>query len=41
MRQYMGCDGHKKYSIFGSINEAGRYGPQVRVNHQREISGLF
>ncbi len=37
MRQYMGCDGHKKYSIFGSINEAGRYGPQVRVNHQREV----
>ncbi len=36
MEQYIGCDGHKKYSVFGFINRTGKYGSSVRVDHTRE-----
>jgi len=36
MKQYIACDAHKKYTIFGSIDERGRYGKQRRVSHNRE-----
>lgn len=36
MKQYFGCDAHKKYSVFVPMNEAGHTGPSVRVEHERE-----
>jgi hypothetical protein len=36
MQQFIGCDAHKKYSIFSSVNEKGRLGRAVRVSHDRE-----
>lgn len=36
MRQYIGCDAHKKYSIFVALNEAGYPLPAQRVEHTRE-----
>lgn len=41
MKQYIGCDAHKKYSIFSSIDEAGRRGCPVRVEHDRRIYAGF
>jgi hypothetical protein len=38
MQQFIGCDAHKKYSIFSSITEKGR--PQAAVstiNRAKEI----
>jgi transposase len=36
MTQFIGCDAHKKFSVFASINESGEYGPAIRVGHERE-----
>ena len=36
MQEYFGCDMHKRYSVFGSINEAGNKGECVRVEHERD-----
>lgn len=36
MEQFIGCDAHKKFSVFASINEKGEYGRTVRVGHDRE-----
>jgi transposase len=36
MQQFIGCDAHKQYSIFSSVNEKGRLGRAVRVGHDRE-----
>lgn len=36
MRYYIGCDAHKKYSVFGGISEAGEIIPTRRVEHDRE-----
>lgn len=36
MTQYIGCDVHKKYSVFVAVDEAGRKGPAKRVEHDRE-----
>lgn len=36
MQQFIGCDAHKKYSIFSSVNEKGRLGRATRVSHDRE-----
>lgn len=33
MEEYIGCDAHKKYSVFVSMNEQGEYGPAERVSH--------
>lgn len=35
MKQYIGCDAHKKYSVFVAMNESGHYGPAIRVEHDR------
>jgi transposase len=45
MEQFIGCDAHKRFSVFASINERGEYGPAVRVGHERAefeayLSGL-
>jgi transposase len=36
MEQFIGCDAHKKFSVFASIDERGAYGPTARVGHDRE-----
>jgi transposase len=41
MKDYIASDAHKKYSIFGSIDERGRYGEQHRVGHNREEYRAF
>lgn len=35
MKQFIGCDAHKKYSVFVAVDEQGRAGPAVRVEHER------
>lgn len=35
MRQYIGCDGHKQYSVFVAVDELGRASPAHRVKHER------
>jgi transposase len=37
MEQFIGCDAHKKFSLFASINEKGEYGRTMRVGHDREM----
>ncbi len=41
MKHYIGCDAHKKYSVFTSIDETGRFGVARRVEHDREGYGSF
>ncbi len=41
MKQFFGCDAHKKYSMFASINETGRYGCMVKVEHDRYVFRNF
>ena len=36
MEQFIGCDAHKKYSVFVAVNERGEPSPEVRVGHDRE-----
>lgn len=33
MKQYIGCDAHARYSVFVSVDETGKVGPPVRVEH--------
>ena len=33
MKQYIGCDAHARYSVFVSVDETGRIGAPVRVDH--------
>src|SRR5580658_1735100 len=35
MPQFIGCDAHKKYSVFVAIDEQGRAGPAARIAHDR------
>ena len=37
MEQFIGCDAHKKFSVFASIDEKGDYGRTVRIGHDREV----
>ncbi len=38
MKQYIGCDAHARYSVFVSVDEAGKIGPPIRVDHfSREL----
>ena len=41
MEQFIGCDAHKKFSVFASINEKGEYGRVVRVGHDGEAFRKF
>lgn len=36
MEQFIGCDAHKKYSVFVTVNERGEAFEPVRVMHERE-----
>src|SRR5581483_6910687 len=33
VKQYIGCDSHARYSVFVSVDETGRIGPPVRIDH--------
>jgi transposase len=37
MEQFIGCDAHKKFSLFVTMDERGEYGRATRVGHQREV----
>ncbi len=41
MEQFIGCDAHKKFSLFVAMNERGEYGPAVRVSHERPAMRAF
>jgi len=41
MKEFIGCDAHKKYSVFVAMDESGRVKPSVRVNHDREAYRRF
>lgn len=36
MKQYIGCDLHRDYSVFASVDETGRISGPWRVEHERE-----
>jgi hypothetical protein len=33
VKPYIGCDAHARYSVFVSVDETGRIGAPVRVDH--------
>ena len=35
MEQFIGCDAHKKFSVFVAVNEKGQAGEALRVAHDR------
>jgi len=41
MQQFIGCDAHKKYSVFVAVNEKGQAGEAMRVSHDREMYREF
>ncbi len=41
MMYYIGCDAHKKYSVFVSMNEHGQCEAPLRVEHTREALRAF
>ncbi len=41
MTYYIGCDAHKKYSVFVSMNEHGQCDTPMRVEHTREALRAF
>jgi len=41
MEQFIGCDAHKKYSVFVAVNERGEASQAVRVGHERQLYRNF
>jgi transposase len=41
MEQFIGCDAHKKFSVFVAVNEKGHAGEALRVAHDREVYRAF
>ena len=41
MEQFIGCDAHKKFSVFVAVNEKGHVGEAIRVAHDREAYREF
>jgi len=41
MEHFIGCDAHKKFSLFVAMNEDGEYGRAIRVGHERERMRAF
>jgi transposase len=41
MEQFIGCDAHKKFSVFVAVNEKGQGGEALRVLHDRELYRKF
>jgi transposase len=36
MEQFIGCDAHKRFSVFASLDEKGVYGATRRIGHERQ-----
>jgi len=36
MKQFIGCDAHKKYSVFVAVDERAEASRAIRVEHDRE-----
>ena len=41
MEQFIGCDAHKKFSVFVAVNEKGHVSEAIRVAHDREAYRKF
>lgn len=41
MEQFIGCDAHKKFSVFVAVDEKGHAGEAVRIAHDREAYREF
>lgn len=41
MKQFIGCDAHKSYSVFVAVDEAGRFSPAVKVMHDGKCMQEF
>ena len=41
MEQFIGCDAHKKFSVFVAVNEEGQAGEALRVEHDRRVYREF
>ncbi len=41
MEPFIGCDTHKKFSVFVAADEKGRAGEAVRVVHDRQVYREF
>jgi len=41
MKKFFGCDAHKRYSVFASMNEAGQKGASIRVENNRSLFCRF
>ena len=41
MKYYIGCDAHKKYSVFSGLSEAGEIIPAKRVEHEKQKFRAF
>jgi len=41
MEQFIGCDAHKKFSVFVAVNEKSQAGEALRVNHERPLYREF
>ena len=41
MEEFIGCDAHKQFSVFVSVNEKGKAGEAVRVPHERQLYREF
>ena len=41
MEQFIGCDAHKKFSVFVTVNEKGQAGEALRVSYERETYREF
>jgi transposase len=41
MRSFIGCDAHRKYSVFVAMDEQGRTTAPIRVEHERKELRLF
>src|SRR5215813_3229894 len=37
MKQFIGCDAHKKFSVFVSLDEKGEFGRGEKIGHDREL----
>ena len=41
MEQFIGCDAHKKFSVFVAVNEKGLAGEARQVAHDRQLYREF
>ena len=41
MEEFIGCDAHKKFSVFVAVNEKGQAGEALRVMHDRQLYREF